>query len=138
MLLLPQVQIRTADWPCKDALVCTARPGSQEPQNALLLCSTLPAGPGEPLFDRRLVLHRSHTFLAPLAVSKKEWDTCKPLKPYFSRLHRVILVDDDRWAGWLVGGWLPAACACSCHLCQQRCWSVPAARAAHDDLSRLG
>ena len=58
--------------------------------------------------------------------------------PYFQKLHRVILVDDDRWAGWLVGGWLPAACACSCHLCQQRCWSVPAARAAHDDLSRLG
>ncbi|PRW56924.1 P-loop containing nucleoside triphosphate hydrolase [Chlorella sorokiniana] len=53
------------------------------------------AGPGAPLFDRRLVLNRSHTFLAPLAVSKKEWDTCKPLKPYFARLHRVILVDDD-------------------------------------------
>lgn len=61
-------------------------------------------GPGERLFDRRLVLNRSHTFLAPLAVSKKEWDTCKPLKPYFSRLHRVILVDDDRWAGGWVDG----------------------------------
>lgn len=58
------------------------------------------AGPApHRLFDRRFVLHRSHTFLAPLAHvarSGKEWDTVKPLKPYFSRLHRVILVDDDR------------------------------------------
>ena len=61
------------------------------------LLVSLRSGPGGPLFDRRLVLNRSHTFLAPLAVSKKEWDTCKPLKPYFQRLHRVILVDDDRW-----------------------------------------
>lgn len=57
------------------------------------------AGPGDgPLFDRRLTLHRSHTALAPLAhveAGGKEWDTVKPLRPYFQKLHRVILVDDD-------------------------------------------
>ncbi|KAL4452322.1 hypothetical protein ABPG75_007984 [Micractinium tetrahymenae] len=57
------------------------------------------AGPGDgPLFDHRLILHRSHTALAPLAhveAGGKAWDTVKPLRPYFQRLHRVILVDDD-------------------------------------------
>ena len=79
--------------------------------------SVLLPGPGERLFDRRLVLNRSHTFLAPLAVSKKEWDTCKPLKPYFSRLHRVILVDDDRWAGGWVGAWAGALLFPRCLSC---------------------
>ena len=58
------------------------------------------AGPGaEPLFERGLVLCRTHTMLASaahVAAGGKEWDTVKPLRPYFSRLHRTILVDDDR------------------------------------------
>jgi hypothetical protein len=56
------------------------------------------AGPGEPLFERRLLLHRSHTFLASqehVGAGGKGWDTVKPLLPYFDRLHRVLLIDDD-------------------------------------------
>lgn len=44
------------------------------------------------------MLTRQHTFLAPeahVAAGGKAWDTVKPLAPYFSRLHRVLLVDDD-------------------------------------------
>ena len=29
------------------------------------------------------------------AASGKAWDTVKPLARYFSKLHRVLLVDDD-------------------------------------------
>jgi hypothetical protein len=55
-----------------------------------------------PLFERGLVLCRTHTMLASaahVAAGGKEWDTVKPLRPYFSRMHRTILVDDDRCRG---------------------------------------
>jgi hypothetical protein len=45
-----------------------------------------------------LILNRTDTFLAPaahVAGGGKDHDTVKPLTPYFSRLHRVLLVDDD-------------------------------------------
>jgi hypothetical protein len=50
------------------------------------------------VFEPRMVLHRSHTFLAPpvhLAAGGRPHDTVKPLRPYFRYLHRVILVDDS-------------------------------------------
>lgn len=44
------------------------------------------AGPGDgPLFNRRLLLHRSHTALAPLShveAGGKAWDTVKPLRAW--------------------------------------------------------
>lgn len=57
------------------------------------------AGPGLPLFTQpNLILYRMHTIAATaehLAGGGKEWDTRKPLRRYFSRLWRVLLVDDD-------------------------------------------
>lgn len=57
------------------------------------------AGPGPPLFgEQRLILYRVHTLAAPkdhILGGGKEWDTIKPLTRYFSKLHRVLLVDDD-------------------------------------------
>ncbi|CAG9462251.1 unnamed protein product [Pedinophyceae sp. YPF-701] len=52
------------------------------------------------LFDPVLVLTRSHAQLLPERVRRewglKGWDTWKPLGDYFpTRLHRVVLVDDD-------------------------------------------
>ncbi|EFJ49251.1 hypothetical protein VOLCADRAFT_104348 [Volvox carteri f. nagariensis] len=55
---------------------------------------------GETLFDRRLVLHREHTAPAPadhVDSGGNPWDTLKPLGRYFSRLDRVVLVDDDSY-----------------------------------------
>ncbi|GIL89115.1 hypothetical protein Vretimale_16148 [Volvox reticuliferus] len=55
---------------------------------------------GGDLFDRRLVLHREHTAPAPAGhvdAGGKAWDTTKPLGRYFSRLDRVVLVDDDSY-----------------------------------------
>jgi hypothetical protein len=77
------------------------------------------AGPGsdaeEPLFERGLVLCRTHTMLASRAhvdAGGKEWDTVKPLRPYFSRLHRTILVDDDG-CGAGAGARGPGAARCA-------------------------
>lgn len=48
---------------------------------------------------KRLILHREHTMPAPLSrirsAQGKPWDTVKPLYLHFSRLHRVLLFDDD-------------------------------------------
>ncbi|GIL68459.1 hypothetical protein Vafri_21736 [Volvox africanus] len=55
---------------------------------------------GGTLFDRRLVLHRDHTAAAPAGhvdAGGNAWDTSKPLGRYFSRLDRVVLVDDDSY-----------------------------------------
>ncbi|GLI59676.1 hypothetical protein VaNZ11_001616 [Volvox africanus] len=55
---------------------------------------------GGALFDRRLVLHRDHTAPAPAGhvdAGGNAWDTSKPLGRYFSRLDRVVLVDDDSY-----------------------------------------
>lgn len=53
----------------------------------------------EPLFgDPSLIFHRGHTEAAPtshIAAGGREWDTVKPLGKLFTRLHRVLLVDDD-------------------------------------------
>jgi hypothetical protein len=59
------------------------------------------AGPGPPLFDPRLLLHR--TFTRPVPKKRVEaqgrewrpWDTWKPLKLHFSRMHRVVVLDND-------------------------------------------
>ena len=59
-----------------------------------------------PLFEPGLVLYRDHTVPAPQghvaattgdASTAKAWDTVKPLGRWFSRLHRVVLVDDDAY-----------------------------------------
>ena len=96
----------------------SACPHPQSATPPSLLC----AGPEDaPLFDRKLVLHRSDTALAPLAHTEaggKEWDTCKPLKPYFRHLHRVLLVDDDRCM-------LPMMC-CAVLCCAVLCCAVQA------------
>ena len=59
-----------------------------------------PPPPPPRLFERGLVLCRTHTMLAPLdhlaSPGGKSWDTVKPLAPYFHRMHRVLLVDDER------------------------------------------
>ncbi|GLC33747.1 hypothetical protein PLESTB_000111500 [Pleodorina starrii] len=55
---------------------------------------------GGELFERGLVLHREHTQPAPaghLDAGGNAWDTLKPLGRYFSRLDRVLLVDDDAY-----------------------------------------
>jgi len=58
------------------------------------------AGAGEALFTELLVLHRAHTRIAPQehrSAGGKAWDTVKPLACYFSKLDRVLLVDDDAY-----------------------------------------
>lgn len=49
--------------------------------------------------NTRLILHRDHTMPAPPSRLKsaegKPWDTVKPLYLHFSKLHRVLLFDDD-------------------------------------------
>lgn len=100
-------------WPaCPPACLQLASRSVQPPDETPLTAPLLPtpaAGPGAPLFDRRFILHRSHTFLAPhahVAAGGNAWDTVKPLAPYFARLHRVLLIDDDRCVG---GGWVAGA-----------------------------
>ena len=57
------------------------------------------AGSGPPLFSEPgLILHRANAMQVPaqhITSGGKSWDTVKPLHPYFQRLHRVLLVDDD-------------------------------------------
>lgn len=66
------------------------------------------AGPGPLLFKHSsLVLYRVHTLEAPLhhrMNGGKEWDTVKPLDRYFSKLDRVLLIDDDAFK---VHPWMP-------------------------------
>lgn len=62
------------------------------------------AGLGPPLFaEPGLILHRANTMQVPahhVTQGGKAWDTVKPLHPYFRRLDRVLLLDDD---GFKVG-----------------------------------
>ncbi|PNH04210.1 hypothetical protein TSOC_009654 [Tetrabaena socialis] len=74
-------------------------------QHALeLLEAAAGAGGGgeeqQPLFERRLVLHREHTTPAPkghVDGGGDPWDTLKPLGRWFGSLGRVVLVDDDAY-----------------------------------------
>jgi hypothetical protein len=53
---------------------------------------------GEEIFERGLVLYRSHTAPAPaehVAAGGSKWDTIKPSAKWFSQPHRVLLFDDD-------------------------------------------
>ncbi|MEW5315581.1 MAG: hypothetical protein WDW38_007000 [Sanguina aurantia] len=57
------------------------------------------AGDGQ-LFERGLVMHRDHTIpvsKAHVAAGGDPWDTRKPLAQWFTRMHRVVLVDDDAY-----------------------------------------
>lgn len=57
------------------------------------------AGEGPPLFPLEcLVLSRYHTMEASQEHKEsggKDWDTVKPLARYFSKLDRLLLIDDD-------------------------------------------
>lgn len=68
------------------------------------------AGPGTTLFAHpNLILYRDHTMQVPphhVHAGGKSWDTVKPLHPYFSKLHRVVLIDDDAFK--------VRACVCVC------------------------
>lgn len=62
----------------------------------------LHAAIGQPAFkDRSLVLTRQKTEQAPvhhIANGGNAWDTVKPLQKHFgSRIHRIVLVDDDAY-----------------------------------------
>eukprot|EP00466_Bigelowiella_natans_P016165 jgi/Bigna1/62179/fgenesh1_kg.31_\ len=47
-------------------------------------------------FER--ILHRAHTLSADAKLRGNEWDTIKPLRPYFGSLERVMMIDDSQKA----------------------------------------
>eukprot|EP00798_Chlamydomonas_sp_ICE-L_P013201 gene13201-19036_t len=52
------------------------------------------------LFEPKLVLFRDHTAPIPrelMTAENDNWDTVKPLEKWFSKLHRVVLFDDDTY-----------------------------------------
>ncbi|KAI8475102.1 MAG: hypothetical protein J3K34DRAFT_517734 [Monoraphidium minutum] len=65
-----------------------------------VLRGLLEAAAGVPLFEPGLTLYRDHTRPAPMShvrAGGKPWDTVKPLGHWFSRMHRVVLLDDDAY-----------------------------------------
>ena len=70
------------------------------------------AGEGPPLFAQDcLILTRAHTMDATQehkASGGKDWDTVKPLARYFSKLDRLLLIDDDAYKVHAIKiHWLP-------------------------------